>query len=127
MARVVTVVCNICYASGKILQVGQKFDLEDSSLDSKVVAVLEEQLKKGRVVEVFNKPNPLSMTGVNRPAMNGVEPENDMTAHDTEVQETPVEPTAEEESIEDEPSTDTVIADLASATKNMRRSFGKRK
>ena len=96
--------------------------MEDSSLDSKVVAVLEEQLKKGRVVEVFNKPNPLSMTGVNRPAMNGVEPENDMTAHDTEVQENPAEPTEEEE-----PSADTVIADLASAATNVRRGLSKKK
>lgn len=129
MARVVLVECNICYASGKFLHAGQEFDMEDTSLDSKVVAVLEEQMKYGRVVEKVSTPNVFPLSGVNKVSTGGVEAGNDMTAYPTEVQETPVEPAKEETTSEEEevPSADTVIADLAAATeRTTRRSIGKK-
>lgn len=128
MARVVLVECNICYASGKFLHAGQEFDMEDTSLDSKVVAVLEEQMKYGRVVEKVSTPNVFPLSGVNKVSTGGVEAGNDMTAYPTEVQEAPVEPAKEEPSEEEEVlSADTVIADLAAATERTpRRSIGKK-
>ncbi|MBR5574356.1 MAG: hypothetical protein IKW35_07680 [Paludibacteraceae bacterium] len=128
MARVVLVECNICYASGKFLHAGQEFDMEDTSLDSKVVAVLEEQMKYGRVVEKVSTPNVFPLSGVNTVSTGGVEAGNDMTAYPTEVQETPAEPAKEEASSEEEvPSADSVIADLAAATERTpRRSIGKK-
>lgn len=128
MARVVLVECNICYASGKFLHAGQEFDMEDTSLDSKVVAVLEEQMKYGRVVEKIETPNVFPLSGVEKVSMGGVEPRKDMTAYPTEVQETPVEAAKEEPASEEEevPSADTVIADLAAATARVRKPLGKK-
>lgn len=128
MARVVLVECNICYASGKFLHVGQEFDMEDASLDSKLVAVLEEQMKYGRVVEKYSTPNVFPLTGVDKVFTGGVEAKTDMTAYPTEVQDAPVEPNKEEPASEEEevPSADTVIADLAAATARVRKPLGKK-
>lgn len=125
MARLVTVVCNVCYGSGKYLRVGQVYDTEDTSLDSKVVAVLEEQLKKGRVALVSNKPHTSPSIAGKSISTVGVEPKNDMTAPLPEVQENPVEDT-EEGASEEVPSADSVIADLAAVTKRVRKPLGKR-
>ena len=128
MARVVTVECNICYASGKFLHAGQEYDMEDTSLDSKLVAVLEEQMKYGRVVEKIETPNVFPLSGVEKVSMGGVEARNDMTAYPTEVQEAPVEPVKEEVPSDEEeiPSADTVVADLAAATARARKPLGKK-
>lgn len=125
MARVVTVKCNICYASGKFLQVGQQFDLEDTTLDAAIVAELEEQLKRGYVEPVYGTTYPSGQVGENNASTQGVEAINDVTDEPTEVPETPEEENQPEE--EDSITPDTVIADLASATKNARKGLSKKK
>lgn len=111
MARVVTIIGNICYGSGKFLHIGEKYDLEDPSLDKQVKSILVEQLAVGRTVCEGEPGTPFRKAGAFRTSTSGVAMKNTHTA----ATETPVQEAPAEKPVEEPYSADSAVQELVSA------------
>lgn len=125
MARVVTIIGNICYGSGKFLHIGEKYDLEDPSLDKQIKSILVDQLAAGRTVCEGEPGTPFRKVGAYRASTSGVASKKPTAVAEDAAQEAAdKEAHAEDTHAEDTVSADSAVEELVS-TATLRRKSSK--